>query len=234
MPLRPLLAFGLVAASMAGPCPASAKDTGLDFRQQREDQQHHRHRSQDLQGREGSADFAPAARHAFLRRPHQALRRLRRRRRHRHHRRRQARGGGQAHHRIEPRDLRHRREAPPHLRVERGRLVAVGHRHGPEHHHPRGADRGRAGRRVRRRGRAFRLCDVRGRRPRPSGRRRRRQRGAGRRGGNPPAAIRRDARRQGALGLCRVVGRGLHHQPREIRRRRQDRISCRRACARPT
>ena len=31
VPLRPLLAFGLVAAFMAGPSPASAKDTGLVF-----------------------------------------------------------------------------------------------------------------------------------------------------------------------------------------------------------
>ena len=47
---------------------------------------------------------------------------------------------------------------------------------------------------------------------------------AGRGGGHAAAPVRGDARPQGALGHRRIVGRGLHHRPGEVRGLRQDRV----------
>ena len=113
-------------------------------------------------------------------------------------------------------------------------LVALRHRHRPEHHRPRGADRRRARRRVRQRRRQDCLRHLGGRRPRAHGRRRRRSCRAGRRGGHAAAPLRRHARRQGAVGHDRTVGRGLHHRPRQVLRSPARSSSCRPACARPT
>ena len=110
---------------------------------------------------------------------------------------------------------------------------ALHHRHRPEHHRARGADRRRARRRVPRRGRQDPLRDVGGGRPHPSGRRRGRTCHAGRGGRHAAAPVRRDAGRQGALGHRGIVGRGLHHRPRQLRRQPARSSSCRRACARP-
>ena len=125
--------------------------------------------------------------------------------------------------------------APAHLRRQRGELDAVGHRHRPEHHRARGADRRRARGRVSSArtarslyvtsevGDMVHLVDTEGGHVR-----------AGRRGRHAAAPVRGHAGRQGALGHGGAVGRGLYHRPREVRRSPARSSSCRPACARPT
>ena len=72
----------------------------------------------------------------------------------------------------------------------------------------------RAGRRADQRGRQDRLCHVGGRRPRPRDRRRQRHVTQDVVVGTRPRRFAAHARRQGTLGIHRIVRRGLYHRPR--------------------
>ena len=224
---------GLAAARCADAL-CHAKDTGLIFVSNEKSNNIIVLDPEDASGGQGHQDIAAAARHAFQRGPRQALRRLRRRRRDRSHRRGEARGRRQARDRLEPGDLRHRRGQAANLRGERGGVVALRHRHRPEHHRSGGADRRRARGRRHRQGRQARLCDVRGRRSRARDRRGGRARHARRRGRHPAAPVCGNAGRQAALGHDGAVGRGLHHRSRHHSRSLARSSSCRRACERAT